>query len=307
MKQRAIKKVLAKKAIANAEKLRATERRRLEIFAVPEISNAQKEYVNVKFCELKRPDPDFERINSAKANYENLLKKYGFSDDIKPIYSCEKCHDTGIVGNRYCGCIKSDYIKELAKECDIENRARFSFADSNPSVTTGEQKVALEKLYKSMEQYVDQYPNVKHPVVILTGGTGTGKSCLASAMARKTLLSHGRSALMLSAYELNQLFLKCHTSYVSERESVLHDVMTVDMLVIDDLGTEPMLKNVTVEYLQVLLDERRRGNLSTVITTNLEMVNLKAHYGERIFSRLSDQKVSIIKQLNGKDLRLGTK
>ncbi len=307
MKQRAIKKVLEKKAIENAEALRKQEAKRNEIFAVPEISNAQKEYINIKFCELKRPNPNFDRINSAKAEYENLLKKYGYSDDVKVSYKCEKCHDTGIVGDKYCGCIKRDYIKALAIECDILNRARFAFEDSNPSIASGEQKVALEKLYAAMEKYVDKYPDVKYPIILLSGGTGTGKSCLASAMARKSVLKYGRSALVLSAYELNQVFLKCHTSIVAERESILHDVMTVDMLVIDDLGTEPMLKNVTVEYLQVLIEERSRSKLSTVVTTNLEMIDIKNRYGERIFSRLSDKTYSLAKRIPGKDLRISAK
>ena len=65
-----------------------------------------------------------------------------------------------------------------------------------------------------------------------------------------------------------------------------------------------MLKNVTLEYLQLVLDERTRDGRTTVITTNLSEKQLKDRYGERIFSRLSDTRHALLRRIPGKDLRL---
>ncbi|MBO7151758.1 MAG: DNA replication protein DnaC, partial [Clostridia bacterium] len=63
-------------------------------------------------------------------------------------------------------------------------------------------------------------------------------------------------------------------------------------------------KNVTCEYIQLVLDERLSKGLTTIITTNLSELQLKERYGERIFSRLSDSKHSLMRRIPGKDLRL---
>ena len=147
-------------------------------------------------------------------------------------------------------------------------------------------------------------PSMANRHGLIAGATGTGKSCLASAMARKAVLEKAKSALVLSAYEFNNTCLNSHLAPIDEKSAVLHNLVNCDFIVIDDLGTEPMLKNVTCEYMQLVLDERIRKGLTTIITTNLSELQLKERYGERIFSRLSDTKHSLMRRIPGKDLRL---
>ena len=90
----------------------------------------------------------------------------------------------------------------------------------------------------------------------------------------------------MSAYEFNALMLKIHTSPIAERNALIHDVITADLLLIDDLGTEPMLKNVTVEYLLLVIEERQTKGRATLVTTNLDTDGILLRYGERIYSRL---------------------
>ena len=73
---------------------------------------------------------------------------------------------------------------------------------------------------------------------------------------------------------------------------------------IDDLGTEPMLKNVTVEYLLLVIEERQTKGRATLVTTNLDTDGILLRYGERIYSRLSHKQRSKIIEMNGKDLRI---
>ena len=305
MKKRILEKVLLdhKNAVQarqdNLASLRATA------YAVPEISMAQSAYSKAKFDAIAKGDKNCDIVKNARLTYENALVKYGYSENsFEYTPKCSKCGDTGFVDGKLCVCIKKEYMIALAKECDILSRAPFSFADCNLEGMPSEQADAIKKLYGFGWEYVSKYPEVTKHILVFSGATGTGKSCLASAIVRKAVLEKGNPALVMSAYEFNNTCLNCHLARIEDKDDVLHDVLTCDYLVIDDLGTEPMLKNVTCEYMQLVLDERIRKNLTTIITTNLSELQLKERYGERIFSRLSDTKNALMRRIPGKDLRL---
>ena len=80
-------------------------------------------------------------------------------------------------------------------------------------------------------------------------------------------------------------------------------LIEVPLLLIDDLGTEPMMRNITVEYLFTLLNERAANRRHTVIATNLSPVELKERYGERVASRVLDRSACATLKFTGKDLR----
>lgn len=302
--QDALKKAFDLKAKAIEKHKNDCAATRARAFTIEEISKAQAEYTVAKFNALKNGD-SLGTVDEKKKAYENALAKYGFKEsDFTPAPLCKYCRDTGYIHGVLCECVTKLYLDELARVCEIEKRAPFSFEDNRPDKADEKQKDALNKLYDLMSLYVDRYPHVNKHVLVFTGATGTGKSCLASAMARKTVLYKGRSALVLSAYEYNAKMLEAHLAPLEKRTALLEDILTADLLVIDDLGTEPIYKNVTIEYLQLTLDERLREKRTTVVTTNLDESTLMSRYGERIFSRLTDFEHSLYKRIPGKDLRL---
>ena len=174
--------------------------------------------------------------------------------------------------------------------------------DFDEKEINGAQALSLKKAYSWMRTYVNSFPDVKYRFVVLSGGTGTGKTMCATAAARE-MIKRGHSAVIMSATAFNSLMLKCHTSPYSEREGILADVLGAELLVIDDLGTEPIYNNVTFEYLLVVLSERCRKRLSTIITTNLDTDDFSKRYNERICSRLFDKRMSKVIDFVGDDLR----
>ena len=56
------------------------------------------------------------------------------------------------------------------------------------------------------------------------------------------------------------------------------ELLDAEVLMIDDLGSEPLMQNITVEQLFNLLNERQNRGLSTVISTNLEMPKFRERY-----------------------------
>ena len=113
-----------------------------------------------------------------------------------------------------------------------------------------------------------------------------------------------KSSLEVSSFQMNELFTKYHTTFSSEREDFLLPLLSCDYLLIDDLGTEPIKRNITLEYLYLILSEREKNAKYTIITTNLDLEGILSRYGERIFSRISSKKTTLKLYIDGDDLRL---
>lgn len=92
--------------------------------------------------------------------------------------------------------------------------------------------------------------------------------------------------------------------FPEQKQSYFNALIDPDVLILDDLGTEPLLKNVTLEYLYIILNERSRLGRLTVITTNLNIEGILKRYKERIFSRLLNKHESLAVYIDGEDLRL---
>ncbi len=303
MKEKALRRVLAarKKYIDLAK--RQAEERLAAAFEFDDIRKAHADFVRESFAAGMRGEPS-KRATSAHKKYISALKAHGFDErDFDFVPRCELCKDTGVADGKLCKCAKREYITALKAECGASDDVRSFVALDPSSVKDSAQREELEKVTAWLKAYVAKLPAVKNKTIVLSGGTGTGKTTLAGAM-QIAAIERGKSALMLSAYDLGKLFLECHTSPLAMRNAITHDVMSADLLIIDDLGTEPVLRNVTLEYLLVLLEERLRAGLCTLITTNLGMSGIAAHYQERVASRLCDKATSRVIVLHGKDLRL---
>ena len=102
-----------------------------------------------------------------------------------------------------------------------------------------------------------------------------------------------------SEYRMIEILRK---SYFDQDEGS-SDLLDTQVLMIDDLGSEPLMQNVTVEQLFNLLNERQNKGLSTVVSTNLNLVEFRDRYTERIASRLTDARYCMVLSLLGKDIR----
>ncbi len=243
-------------------------------------------------------DGEIEKISKLEIELENLQKTKLEIEElpeykINNVYSCEICKDNGYVNGKRCDCFNKTLIKTALEELGVTESSKISFSTSIPT--------PLKKHYAIMQEYTNNFPNNDVSNYIFIGSPGTGKTYL-SKCVESEVLNKGYSAIFLTANDLIGIFLKMHLSEVDK--PLIFDVLSnCDLLIIDDLGTEPMYKNVTVEYLLTVISTRLDANKPFIITTNLSTSELLERYNERLISRLSDKTKTRFIPFNLEDLR----
>ena len=139
--------------------------------------------------------------------------------------------------------------------------------------------------------------------IIISGASGVGKSFLLECMLSE-LIKQKKYVLYTTAFTMSQNLLKYHTNFDTSKESILSPYLECDVLIIDDLGSEPIFKNVSEEYLYLILNQRLFEQKPVIISTNLTLSEIQDRYGERIFSRLVSKNVSKLFKIENSDLRL---
>lgn len=242
---------------------------------------------------------------------EKELKALGYPDNyLDPQFTCKLCEDSGYVGEKLkelCPCVKKTYEALVAQQYQIPDTLQsFETFDENvfythplPGLGISQQKLMVT-LRNRLERYADALPAPPVPHQLFYGKTGLGKTFLMQCIAKRAK-EKNLSALMITA---NRLLNLIRRDYFSQGdEDGMYMVTNADVLLIDDLGTEPLLKNITIEQFFALIDERFTLKKPTVFSTNLSLTELQGRYTERITSRLFDESVCEKTEFLGDDLR----
>lgn len=251
-----------------------------------------------------------EKVLAWNAQIKLLLKQNGYPEDyLEPVCRCKACEDTGYVGESkktLCTCAQALYAKELEKggvfeeEQSFENYDETVFPDTLLPGTDVTQRRYMSVIRRRCEEYAAALPHPAQKTLLLYGGSGLGKTYLLRAI-------HARArqmdipALCMTA---NSFLRTTREAYFSRDQQGLDALYETPLLLIDDLGTEPMLENITVEQLFNLINERQNARLCTVLSTNLSLTELKARYTERVLSRLLDKRTCLALHFLGEDIRL---
>lgn len=240
-------------------------------------------------------------LKDLKKQQGALLSSLGLPETyLEPIYTCALCRDTGYTGSpvqKKCVC-----RLQLEQQSRMESgriNDRETFAHFNPDFYPDEvSKARGQRIKDFCQQYADALPAPQKPQLYFCGMPGLGKSFFANAIAYRAL-QKGVESLRVTAY----YFVQDIMNGMSKKVSPLPQYMHVPFLVLDDLGSEPMIPNITGESLFALCDERRSAGLATVYITNLSLAELRDRYGERVASRITDSAVTTAIQFSGSNLR----
>ena len=267
-------------------------------------------YQNIKNLEFEIAKAKFDGVDTKMQEEllsvltkerENILKELKLTEnDFLPKYNCTKCNDTGEVNGKTCACVKKVMANLINEQIGVAVEKTHTFENSKKENKLTEKNT---KIYEKASLWCEKYPTSKYKNLVLCGKTGVGKTylteCIINALSKKFV-----PTLFVTSFGLNNTCLKYHTTFDNTKSSVLEPLLSCDVLVIDDLGTEPILKNVTAEYLYLIINERAMHNLTTIVTTNLTPNDINNRYGERIFSRLFNKSNSLAFNFDGSDLRI---
>ena len=293
------------------------ERRRREVVAqCPEIGrlmDARREAVmKTVYSAFSIPAEEHlaDKVEQWNKDIKALLVRGGFSPDyLDPVFTCPQCEDTGYTGDgkkALCACARALYANLSEKEGSFESRQDFAhfdlsvFPEDKPVDKKGRSQREQMRVFRDYcQSYANALPHPDKRTLLFYGGSGLGKTYLLRCIHERAR-ERGIASLCVTA---NQLIRTARKAIFSREQEDMDALFDTELLLIDDLGTEPLIENVTVEELFNIINERQNAGLCTVISTNLSLENLQNRYTERVISRLLNRQTCQSLHFEGVDIR----
>ena len=225
-----------------------------------------------------------------------LLNQMGLPQDCldeKP--ACALCGDTGYRNGQVCRCLRQYYAreqqKELSRMLDLGSQSFDTFSldwypqeyDSSFGRSSREN---METVYDICADYAHQFG--KRPGnLLLFGAPGLGKTFLSAAIARE-VSGKGFSVVYDTAGRVFQRFEARKFTREEDAEGDVDRVLSCDLLILDDLGTEmttAFVQSALYEIVNTRLMEKR----ATIISTNLSPDQLAQRYSPQVASRIEGE------------------
>ena len=242
-------------------------------------------------------------IKKLKEEKNNFLKELNISkEEFEPVYECSTCKDTGYIRNEdfsvtMCHCLKQRLYNEQfnkANMANLESQNFDNFSDFLYSTEINEEKYHAKispreniNLIKNIcINFINNFDDKNQKNLLFTGGTGLGKTFLSSCIANE-IIKKGKNVLYQTAPVMLDSILDYRFGKVKD-SNIIENILNVDLLIIDDLGTESM-NNIKFAELFNIINTRllNQNNVTkTIISTNLSLNNLYKNYDERIVSRI---------------------
>ena len=231
-------------------------------------------------------------------------------DYLAPVCQCKICQDAGYIYDnslqKPCQCLLSAYRQALSSQEEGMAGQTFSTFDETrfPEEPLPGTDVTQREYMRIVRDRCLQYAMgvFQGPVktLLLHGGSGLGKTFLLHCVEAKAR-ERGVDTLYVTAYDL---LMQLKNAYFSRNGETAQEYFDASLLLIDDLGMEPLMENITVEQFYNLLNSRLTRGLYTAVSTNLSREELRARYTERLSSRLLDTRGGMAIPFLGKDIRL---
>lgn len=219
-------------------------------------------------------------------------------------FKCTACNDRGIIviGDRAvpCNCSKQRAIHNLFKNSRLPAAMRqltfenFSFNFYSKTIIDKDTNKSYYQLaqnaFDAAKNFVLNFQQNQHVEgLLLTGRVGSGKTFLACCIAN-ALINKGKTVLFMVVPELLDMLKASYNpprrenNHYTEQE-VLDTAREVPLLILDDLGAH-YYTEWAQNKLYSIINYRLNHQLSTIITTNISLEELKEYLGARTTSRI---------------------
>ncbi len=240
-----------------------------------------------------------EKLYIYKSEKEKILNNLNIR--LEPKYSCFKCKDTGYIttqkGSEMCSCMKQEIINEAYNTSNMHNLQNETFEKldlslysntPNPNLYKSElsPKENISKIISISRNFINNFEKDTEKNLLFTGTTGVGKTFLSSCIANE-ILKQGYTVLYQTApILLNNIFEYKFNSKETDSKTLYNYYFNVNLLIIDDLGTENLTAAKFAELFTILNSRLITPKTKTIISTNLSLDDLSKNYDSRILSRL---------------------
>ena len=277
----------------------------------PELEQVDNEINILSINQIKQvlTSQDKSSVDELKVKISNLRKKREKiladnkikSKDFEPVFECKKCNDTGYIntpnGNTLCSCIKQKLYNieyNNSNIYDIKNQTFANFKLDCYSDIVDKEKYGqrlsprdnIISIKKICEKFIENFDDSTQENLLFSGNTGLGKTFLSSCIANE-MIARGKTVL----YQTAPIMLDSIIDYKFGKTSndIINSIYNVDLLIIDDLGTETKNTLKITELFNIintrLLNQDNKVT-KTIISTNLSLQDLYDIYEERIVSRI---------------------
>ncbi len=240
-------------------------------------------------------------IKEKNAFIKNLSKQNNY---LNPHFECKLCKDTGYVQKEnslvMCSCLKQRIFDIAYNKSNMGNLERENFSNFNIRIFSD--KSDKEK-YKSQlsprenisiirekaETFINNFDDPEEKNLIFTGNTGVGKTFLTNCIANE-VLKLGKTVLYQTAPVMFDEINDAKFGKENSKFDLYENILNVDLLIIDDLGTEKITDTKITELFTIINTRLLNQNhkiTKTIISTNLNVDELFKTYTTRIGSRLA--------------------
>ncbi len=239
-----------------------------------------------------------EKLNDAK---KAILTASGINS---LAYDCDVCKDTGYNNGRLCDCVKRRAVEIMMdgaaglgvdSSCTFDNFNLDFYPESADNGISARKR--MTSIFNYALEYADSFSEQTSENLLFIGNTGLGKTHLSLAIYN-SLIKKGFNVSYKTAFNL---FSAIENEHFNERKNdTYEECLNVDLLIIDDLGTEfvsPFVKSV----LYNIINSRLLSKKPTIINANISLKEIETTYTPRVSSRIFGNYT--VKMFLGKDIR----
>lgn len=246
-------------------------------------------------------------LSDLKNNIENLKKEkqkiitsLGLPEDYLQLkYECIFCKDTGYIFENgktsMCNCLKQKIYNIEYNQKNTNNIKNNNFDNFNINLFSDEinekkynSKISPREnildIKESAENFINNFEDENTKNLIFSGGTGLGKTFLSNCIVNK-LLENGKTVMYQTAPVMLDNLISDLFAKPENQTNISKNLLSVDLLVIDDLGTETMNSMKFTELYKIINTRLLNPKTKTIISTNLDLRGLFQTYDERLASR----------------------
>ena len=255
------------------------------------------------------------RNEALQAERTGLLAKLGYGPDaLDAVPVCPRCGGRGWgEDGRMCACLRELCAQEqikaltallnLTEEQDFDH-LRLDVYSDRPWNGRRSPRENMRRVTAVCEGYARQFPAFQDKNLLLSGGTGLGKTflsgCIAREVARRGYSVVYDTAISLFAAFKDQRFAR-DAGLERQARGDTRRYLNCDLLILDDLGSE-FNNALSQSALYEVVNGRLQTGRHTIISTNLSAAEIGERFGVQVASRIGGLYWEIT--FYGDDLRL---